>query len=74
MQQYADTFFCKVTLHVSGVTAPIFSSTKNSNRGLQYRSRDWCVRLAQTSTDQATLQGSSCTGIMTCTGGCGYSF
>jgi len=23
---------------------------------------------------QATLQGSSCTSIMTCTGGCGYSF
>ena len=24
--------------------------------------------------DQATLEGSSCTDIMTCTGGCGYSF
>jgi hypothetical protein len=24
--------------------------------------------------DQATLEGSSCTSIMTCTGGCGYSF
>ena len=23
---------------------------------------------------QATLEGSSCTSIMTCTGGCGYSF
>ena len=23
---------------------------------------------------QATLEGSSCTDIMTCTGGCGYSF
>jgi len=23
--------------------------------------------------DQATLEGSSCTSIMTCTGGCGYS-
>ena len=23
--------------------------------------------------DQATLEGSSCTDIMTCTGGCGYS-
>ena len=74
MQQYADTFFCKVTLHVSGVTAPIFRSTNNCNRGLQYRSCDWCVRLAQTSPDQATLQGSSCTSIMNCTGGRGYSF
>ena len=24
--------------------------------------------------DQATLEGNSCTNIMTCTGGCGYSF
>jgi len=30
--------------------------------------------LAQTSPDQTTLEGSSCTSIMTCTGGCGYSF
>jgi len=26
------------------------------------------------STDLAMLEGSSCTDIMTCTGGCGYSF
>jgi len=26
------------------------------------------------SPDQAMLEGSSCTSIMTCTGGCGYSF
>jgi len=32
------------------------------------------TRLTQTSPDQATLEGSSCTDIMTCTGGCGYSF
>jgi len=43
--------YCKVTLHVSGVTAPIIRSP-----------------------DQATLEGSSCADIMTCTGGCGYSF
>ena len=24
--------------------------------------------------DRATSEGSSCTSIMTCTGGCGYSF
>jgi len=24
--------------------------------------------------DQAMLEGSSCTSLMTCTGGCGYSF
>jgi len=30
--------YCKVTLHVSGVTATIIRSTKNCNRNLQYRS------------------------------------
>ena len=30
MQQYkSDLFYCKATLHVSGVTAPIISNTKN---------------------------------------------
>jgi len=30
--------YCEVTLHVSGVTAPIIRSTKNCNRSLRYRS------------------------------------
>ena len=29
--------YCKVTLHVSGVTAPIIKSTKNCNRSIRYR-------------------------------------
>jgi len=29
---------------------------------------------SHSSPDQATLEGSSCTYIMTCTGGCSYSF
>jgi len=32
------------------------------------------TRLAQTSPDQTTLEGSSGASSMTCTGGCGYSF
>jgi hypothetical protein len=35
---------------------------------------DTCLQRGQIGTDQSTLDGSSCTSIMTCTGGCGYSF
>jgi len=101
--------YCKVTLHVSGVTAPIIRSTKNCNCSLRYRSYYWysyfppmwpitakslyMFRVSQhpssgvlktvtaasgtgrdCSSDQATLDGSGCTDIMTCTGGCSYSF
>ena len=41
-----------------------------------YGYMDW-IGLAQDRDrwpDQATLEGSSCTSIMTCTGGCSYSF
>jgi len=34
----SDLFHCKVTLYISGVTAPIIRSTKNYNRSLRYRS------------------------------------
>jgi len=34
----SDLFHCKVTLHVSGVTAPIIRITKICNRSLRYRS------------------------------------
>jgi len=37
MQQYAD-IYCKVTLHVSGVTEPVIRSARNCNRSLRYRS------------------------------------
>ena len=70
----SDLFHCKVTLHVSGVTSPIIRSTKTvtaasgtgHNIGTAYFLPMW--------PDLATLEGSSCTDNMTCTGGCGYSF
>jgi len=34
----SDLFYCIVTVHVSGVTAPINRSIKNCNRSLRYRS------------------------------------
>jgi len=37
--------YCKATLHVAGVTAPIISSTKNCNRNLRYKYYDLYRRL-----------------------------
>jgi len=50
--------YCKVTLHVSGVTAPIIRSTKICNRSLRYN------YFPPTWPDRAKLEGSSCTSII----------
>jgi len=34
----SDLFHCKVTIHISGFTAPINKNTKNSKRSLRYSS------------------------------------
>ena len=52
----SDLFHCKVTLHVSDVTAPIIRSIENCNRSLRYS------YFPPTWPDLATLEGSSCTG------------
>ena len=33
----SNLFYCKITLDVSGVTAPIIKSAQNCNRSLRYR-------------------------------------
>jgi len=33
----SNLFYCRITLHVSGVTAPIIRSDKSCNRSLRYR-------------------------------------
>ena len=66
---------CKVTLHVSRVTVPIIRSTKNCNRYLWYRSYNTgAATFIQRGLIRTTLEESSCTSIMTYTGGSGYSF
>jgi len=72
---------CKVNLHVwvsqhpsSGVLKTVTATSGTGHNTGTATDRDWFVLLAHTSPDQATLEGSSCTNIMTCTGGCGYSF
>jgi len=34
----SNLFYCKITLHVSGDTAPIIRNAKNCNRSLRCRS------------------------------------
>jgi len=38
----SDLFYCKVTQHITGVTAPIIRSTQNFNYSLRYWS--YCRR------------------------------
>ena len=69
----SDLFHCKVTLHVSGVTAPIIRILKTviaaSGTGHNIGTASSLQR-----GQIGTLEGTSCTDIMTGTRGCGYSF
>ena len=66
--------YCEATLHVSGVTAPIIRSTKNCNPQPPVQVIILVQLLPSNVAWSATLEGSSCTSIMTCTGGCGLQF
>jgi len=66
--------YCKVTLHVSDVTAPIIRSTKMCNRYLSIGHNTGTATSFQRgllSPEQTTLEGSSCISIMTYTRGSG---
>jgi len=76
------SIYRKATLHVSGVTAPIIRSIESCTRSLRYSSYylyrysppTSSDRDCRSDSDQTTLEGSSGTSSVTCTGGCGYSF
>jgi len=44
----SDLFYCKVTVHVSGITATIIRNTKNCNRSFRYWSHILCIYLPPT--------------------------
>jgi hypothetical protein len=72
----SNSFYCKITLHVSGVTAPIIRilTTVTAACGTGHNigtATSFQLGQVWTSPDLATLEGSSWTDIMTCTGGCG---
>jgi hypothetical protein len=65
--------YCRVTLHVSGVTAPIIRSTKTVS-ATSAISHGTGTATSFHRPDQATVEGSSGTSIMTYTRGSRYSF
>jgi hypothetical protein len=75
MHQYSDIYLLeRQTLHVSGVTAPILSSSKNCICYLWYKSCYWYRYFLPPGPDSATVEGSSGTNTMTYTRGSRYSF
>jgi len=65
-------YYSASSLHTFRVsTTPIISSTQNCNYSLRYCA---ATSLQRGQTSLATLEGDSCTKIMTSTGGCNYSF
>jgi len=66
--------YSKATLHVSGFTAPNIRSTKTVTTASGAGHNTCTATPLQRGLIGITLEGSSCTSIMTCTGGCGYSF
>ena len=68
MQQYADIYLLQSHFYMFRV------SQHPSSRVLKTVSAASGTATSLERGLQATLEGSSCTSIMTCTGGCGYSF
>ena len=83
MQQYADIYLFiakllymfRVSWHPSsGVLKTVTAASGTGhNTGIAISLQRDLIGTGS-SPDQVTLEGSICTSIMTCTGGCGYSF
>jgi hypothetical protein len=77
MQQYADIYLLqnhymfRVSQHPSSGVLKTVTAASGTGHNI---STATSFQRGQNRTDLATLEGSSCTDIMTCTGGCGYSF
>jgi len=84
MQQYADNLFTAKSLYMFRVSQHQSSGalkTVTATSGIGHNTgtatsfqHGHSTRLAYTSPDQTTLEGSSCTSVMTYTRGSGYSF
>ena len=69
MQQYADIYLTAKSLYMFRVSQHPSSGALKTVTAASGTGHN-----TGTATSLATLEGSSCTSIMTCTGGCGYSF
>jgi len=64
-------------LKLNGTTGQLILICRPNTQPFCDKEQETCMmplRLVNFKPDQATLEGSSCTSIMTCTGGYGYSF
>ena len=74
MQQYADIYFTAKSHCMFRVSQHPSSGLLKTVTAASGTGHDTGTATSLQHGLQATLEGSSCTDIMTCAGGCGYSF